>query len=1246
MDQDEQFPEEQDRLYRERERLRGQDPTCATGAINLQPDIAPVIAVGKCDEPTEPQVAVFIPPNPPPLEPVDPDLLPPPILLYSREASAQCPAEQADLTQLPGNPPVPVIIAAGAEVQEVYLDGILDPGTGQPVIPQSELFRIAVYGAEMQAYVTSNLIPAIISGAFVTFEAGFATLTGLSGPLVTAIREALVTAQVLADDIAQAAAESSLLCGWYNRELWVVCDPDPNGPGYEIKYEEPPPPPPDWERQPAGEYSSTISQADADALAAIYAAIRLNCLVPNDEQTATCSSEDILDETTPIEWPSAWLFPTINGTTKNPDPHPLELQNIDSWEFAEWQTADTALSTVPLDTLNGQEFLQVTQVGIGLRRTLRTTVVVLEATPAAAARTKDEANAIAYNLAVSQLDCFFPNRPRVISCMTADYGNPEVNLRADAMGRDDDVAGRLAMYVEMRGGDPDDFGGPAYTRFNSGVKNFAAPNERADERLAFEVRLWPGFFAADSAAVVAEQAYQYSAGYLQCDWISPMHTCTCITEFTYDVSPAGGLLHQQGEPEDVADWSGIYRIDPADPSQLSVLDPETGEPLNAKLDRSRSVDENELPRGLIFSNTYPNAALGYGGDYEWPDLPQICQSSLQCLFVSCKMACCEPRPDERPKIVNEAPNFASTNAAWAAGRQSTQADHASFMARWWAALSLQEIEACSLSAIIKFLPKQYDDCTLYDGDAATVILPITTVADGAKRIVHPGPNNGDGPGMPARFKFGGLLKWGQTWAEPSTIGTGETPGDPGGYTPGGTDPASLDNVGTVKGCHNQDPNGLGSLAYPDPWGFYHCAEGVAEGYTPFGLEDQARSLAVGRLDCTHIAWPRHLVLCPQHNQRPWGPVWNLNVMIEGATTGDADMTSEMMLLPLLECRDMHNYMLTYFNNQLTLPGPSMAVVGKDECLPLGLSQAVLYETCGAETEADTEDITQSGSGHVIVYSGCCPDELVKKLFLAIVEEPISYNEIRDAKQKGQLGLPSGVAAAETFRQTGDDANEVYYIGSFLVTDVGGGQYERITVQAHSGPVILSDTCCDSSSSSGSGSSSSSSSSGSSGDSSSGGSSGGSGSGSGGSGGSGGGSDKSTAIVPASWQKHGFTALFTVESPEVVFRDTIRDIPIKSRRTRLRLDRRFIEVCEPHTLRVASVSGDKVVNIGAEIDGDYVVLTLPRFYFQNLRSPLVVQIDIVGIRKGFLATRFPARDLEQFEANEVTINSAYPGKDLS
>lgn len=144
----------------------------------------------------------------------------------------------------------------------------------------------------------------------------------------------------------------------------------------------------------------------------------------------------------------------------------------------------------------------------------------------------------------------------------------------------------------------------------------------------------------------------------------------------------------------------------------------------------------------------------------------------------------------------------------------------------------------------------------------------------------------------------------------------------------------------------------------------------------------------------------------------------------------------------------------------------------------------------------------------------------------------------------------------------------------------------------------------------------------------------------GSGGGSGGSSKSTCIVPASWLRSRFTALFTMEAPEVVFRDTLRDLPIRCRVSRFRLDHRFIEVCAPGTLRVVGITSDKPCRLGVRIEGDDVVVTRPWF-----SGDVNAQVEIEGIRKGFVGMRFPARDKEQFEANERMLNSAYPAKDL-
>lgn len=151
-----------------------------------------------------------------------------------------------------------------------------------------------------------------------------------------------------------------------------------------------------------------------------------------------------------------------------------------------------------------------------------------------------------------------------------------------------------------------------------------------------------------------------------------------------------------------------------------------------------------------------------------------------------------------------------------------------------------------------------------------------------------------------------------------------------------------------------------------------------------------------------------------------------------------------------------------------------------------------------------------------------------------------------------------------------------------------------------------------------------------------GSSAGSGSGSG----SGGSSSKSTCIVPATWMPTRFTALFTMESPEVVFRDSFRDLPIRDRISRFRLDHRFIEVCAPGTIRALAVTSDRPCRLGVSIDGGEVVIERPWF-----SRDVIAQVEIEGIRNGFVGMRFPARDKEQFEANERTLNAAYPAKDL-
>lgn len=133
------------------------------------------------------------------------------------------------------------------------------------------------------------------------------------------------------------------------------------------------------------------------------------------------------------------------------------------------------------------------------------------------------------------------------------------------------------------------------------------------------------------------------------------------------------------------------------------------------------------------------------------------------------------------------------------------------------------------------------------------------------------------------------------------------------------------------------------------------------------------------------------------------------------------------------------------------------------------------------------------------------------------------------------------------------------------------------------------------------------------------------------------SSKSTAIVPCSWNKEGYTALFIAEMPEVRFDDHMEIFP-KKRVSKTPVDPKFMEVCEPDTVRVISALGDTAPVRYARIEEGSIVLGLSMW-----KRPTKVCVRLSGIRRGFRNLRFPDRTKNQFEHNEKFINSAYPDK---
>ena len=137
-----------------------------------------------------------------------------------------------------------------------------------------------------------------------------------------------------------------------------------------------------------------------------------------------------------------------------------------------------------------------------------------------------------------------------------------------------------------------------------------------------------------------------------------------------------------------------------------------------------------------------------------------------------------------------------------------------------------------------------------------------------------------------------------------------------------------------------------------------------------------------------------------------------------------------------------------------------------------------------------------------------------------------------------------------------------------------------------------------------------------------------------------GSDKSTAIVPMDWHDKGYGALFTMESNEVLFEFVMRDVKVVGPKTVTRIDDRFLAVCEPDSMTITGVAGDRAGSVGAVVEKNNVILSAWPLSFLR---PKKVTLKLTGVRKGFKHLDMPERSREQFIANEKFINSAYPRK---
>ena len=115
-----------------------------------------------------------------------------------------------------------------------------------------------------------------------------------------------------------------------------------------------------------------------------------------------------------------------------------------------------------------------------------------------------------------------------------------------------------------------------------------------------------------------------------------------------------------------------------------------------------------------------------------------------------------------------------------------------------------------------------------------------------------------------------------------------------------------------------------------------------------------------------------------------------------------------------------------------------------------------------------------------------------------------------------------------------------------------------------------------------------------------------------------------AIVPAAGDH---VALFCVESPEVRFEDTLK-VPLGGRLTVVKVDRVFLDVCEPESIDAVSIITPRPADAGAFVAGGVLTIEV------SGDVPAFAIVRLSGIRKGRLGVRFPLRTAADMERNNA------------
>lgn len=598
------------------------DPSCETAPVLPVPDVAPVPPEVPCDDPIDPGTEVFLPPTATPSTPEIGRRLPAAILLRSHAYTVACP----DGTAPPagGTYTVPY---GEFPLSVRYED--MTTGDGDLIFSQNSVYGLYYVAAALQGLVTELLgseLPvdpvdrdAYLAANLPGKREEFCSTTGLSMETSTAFWDSLLLMQQSLDELAYDYAVRQLICGFYSREMWLVCN-DTEASGYTVSYVSPVGMPAymlvaGWVHIPAGAAFSVDSVEAADQIAISAALTTLTCAFQNQSVTVNC---------------------TVFGG------------EFTTGKTLAWPTATS--SPVLLSSLHGQQFLTVSEVMAkgtsAILRQLIYTVTIAANTPGITGATQAEANAKATAIAISQLDCFVPSRELTVSCTDAD-----VNSHAHTQSLTDGVS---AVLNEIATGYKDlttlrnTLRPDNYVFKKSGSVYLKEFDTRETVRLIVPAGAFSGLTIAEADTAAAAFAKAGNATLMDCAWRNRSMTYACDDKFSDPEDNVQRDAHHISE-----DFSGVTPGHPANTSAYPG-------PLNFSFKVGQVYTLNSLASatttGSIELLATPGKSLPYSvttarGDFESTQ-SQDEVDSIAAAHTLAQLGCvyCNPRVD--PKCVS------------------------------------------------------------------------------------------------------------------------------------------------------------------------------------------------------------------------------------------------------------------------------------------------------------------------------------------------------------------------------------------------------------------------------------------------------------------------------------------------------------------------------------------------------------------------------------------------------------------